>query len=90
MTTSGGGGFCDCGDTEAWKEGPYCQKHELNTSETPEEEVITIEASCFKTLLTVCIYINHSYEVIFSLVYHAWEMGGNLMAIFEPHCVRQN
>ncbi|XP_072246542.1 E3 ubiquitin-protein ligase UBR2 isoform X1 [Leuresthes tenuis] len=27
MTTSGGGGFCDCGDAEAWKEGPYCQKH---------------------------------------------------------------
>lgn len=39
MTTSGGGGFCDCGDTEAWKEGPYCQKHEHNTSETTEEEV---------------------------------------------------
>ncbi|KAF4013393.1 hypothetical protein G4228_005121 [Cervus hanglu yarkandensis] len=38
MTTSGGGGFCDCGDTEAWKEGPYCQKHELNTYETEEEE----------------------------------------------------
>uniref|UniRef100_A0A7N6B3Y7 E3 ubiquitin-protein ligase n=1 Tax=Anabas testudineus TaxID=64144 RepID=A0A7N6B3Y7_ANATE len=27
MTTSGGGGFCDCGDAEAWKKGPYCQKH---------------------------------------------------------------
>ncbi|TFK03038.1 L-lactate dehydrogenase B chain [Platysternon megacephalum] len=38
MTTSSGGGFCDCGDTEAWKEGPYCQKHELNTAETAEEE----------------------------------------------------
>uniref|UniRef100_A0A8C0ISR0 E3 ubiquitin-protein ligase n=1 Tax=Chelonoidis abingdonii TaxID=106734 RepID=A0A8C0ISR0_CHEAB len=38
MTTSGGGGFCDCGDTEAWKESPYCQKHELNTAETAEEE----------------------------------------------------
>ncbi|XP_065742491.1 E3 ubiquitin-protein ligase UBR2 isoform X1 [Phocoena phocoena] len=38
MTTSGGGGFCDCGDTEAWKEGPYCQKHDLNTSEIEEEE----------------------------------------------------
>uniref|UniRef100_A0A2K6UKV5 E3 ubiquitin-protein ligase n=1 Tax=Saimiri boliviensis boliviensis TaxID=39432 RepID=A0A2K6UKV5_SAIBB len=41
MTTSGGGGFCDCGDAEAWKEGPYCQKHELNTSEIEEEEVKT-------------------------------------------------
>uniref|UniRef100_A0A8C6K9E8 E3 ubiquitin-protein ligase n=1 Tax=Nothobranchius furzeri TaxID=105023 RepID=A0A8C6K9E8_NOTFU len=27
MTTSGGGGFCDCGDAEAWKMGPYCQNH---------------------------------------------------------------
>lgn len=38
MTTSGGGGFCDCGDTEAWKEGPYCQRHELSSSEVVEEE----------------------------------------------------
>ncbi|KAM4835181.1 E3 ubiquitin-protein ligase UBR2 isoform 1-T1 [Thomomys bottae] len=38
MTTSGGGGFCDCGDTEAWKEGPFCQKHKMHTSETKEEE----------------------------------------------------
>uniref|UniRef100_A0A3P9IJR3 E3 ubiquitin-protein ligase n=1 Tax=Oryzias latipes TaxID=8090 RepID=A0A3P9IJR3_ORYLA len=27
MTTSGGGGFCDCGDPEAWKNDPWCQKH---------------------------------------------------------------
>uniref|UniRef100_A0A663LTV5 E3 ubiquitin-protein ligase n=1 Tax=Athene cunicularia TaxID=194338 RepID=A0A663LTV5_ATHCN len=75
MTTSGGGGFCDCGDTEAWKEGPYCQKHELNTSETAEEEVITIEASCFKTLTKsdtyYCMLFNdevHTYEqVIYTL-----------------------
>ncbi|ETE66935.1 E3 ubiquitin-protein ligase UBR2, partial [Ophiophagus hannah] len=38
MTTSCGGGFCDCGDTEAWKEGSYCQKHEHSTSETEEDE----------------------------------------------------
>uniref|UniRef100_A0A8C5PGM3 E3 ubiquitin-protein ligase n=1 Tax=Leptobrachium leishanense TaxID=445787 RepID=A0A8C5PGM3_9ANUR len=38
MTTSGGGGFCDCGDTEAWKEGPYCQKHGLNISESEAED----------------------------------------------------
>uniref|UniRef100_A0A8C5BP86 E3 ubiquitin-protein ligase n=1 Tax=Gadus morhua TaxID=8049 RepID=A0A8C5BP86_GADMO len=33
MTTSGGGGFCDCGDTEAWKKGPYCHKHQANSSD---------------------------------------------------------
>ncbi|XP_064411682.1 E3 ubiquitin-protein ligase UBR2 isoform X4 [Latimeria chalumnae] len=38
MTTSGGGGFCDCGDTEAWKKGPYCQKHEPDISEMAEED----------------------------------------------------
>ncbi|KAM6956516.1 E3 ubiquitin-protein ligase UBR2 isoform 1-T1 [Aplochiton taeniatus] len=38
MTTSGGGGFCDCGDTEAWKKGPYCQKHEPNISDSSQED----------------------------------------------------
>uniref|UniRef100_A0A8D2KUZ5 E3 ubiquitin-protein ligase n=1 Tax=Varanus komodoensis TaxID=61221 RepID=A0A8D2KUZ5_VARKO len=28
MHTSSGGGFCDCGDTEAWKTGPLCSNHE--------------------------------------------------------------
>uniref|UniRef100_A0A8C0UYB7 E3 ubiquitin-protein ligase n=1 Tax=Cyanistes caeruleus TaxID=156563 RepID=A0A8C0UYB7_CYACU len=74
MTTSGGGGFCDCGDTEAWKEGPYCQKHELNTSETAEEEVITMEASCFKTLLTVCIEKSDTYYcMLFNDEVHTYE-----------------
>ncbi|XP_037135452.1 E3 ubiquitin-protein ligase UBR2 isoform X1 [Syngnathus acus] len=38
MTTSGGGGFCDCGDTEAWKKGPYCQKHTPTTNKDSEED----------------------------------------------------
>ncbi|KAJ3610249.1 hypothetical protein NHX12_022343 [Muraenolepis orangiensis] len=33
MTTSGGGGFCDCGDAEAWKKGPYCHKHQASSSD---------------------------------------------------------
>lgn len=59
MTTSGGGGFCDCGDTEAWKEGPYCQKHELNTSEIEEEEVKHI----FKTLFSRKYCFTHEFEI---------------------------
>ncbi|XP_067901224.1 E3 ubiquitin-protein ligase UBR2 isoform X1 [Heterodontus francisci] len=38
MTTSGGGGFCDCGDTEAWKQGPYCLKHKPTVSGAMEED----------------------------------------------------
>lgn len=28
MSTSGGGGYCDCGDSEAWKAGVFCGKHQ--------------------------------------------------------------
>lgn len=24
---SSGGGFCDCGDLEAWKHDPFCEDH---------------------------------------------------------------
>ncbi|XP_061601978.1 E3 ubiquitin-protein ligase UBR2 isoform X2 [Cololabis saira] len=39
MTTSGGGGFCDCGDTEAWKSSPFCQTHLPDGGEAPEDPV---------------------------------------------------
>jgi len=28
MSTSGGGGYCDCGDKEAWRVGAFCDIHE--------------------------------------------------------------
>ena len=28
MHTSGGSGFCDCGDPEAWKDGVWCEMHQ--------------------------------------------------------------
>ncbi|OXB63359.1 hypothetical protein ASZ78_001935 [Callipepla squamata] len=37
MHSSTGGGFCDCGDTEAWKDGPVCTKHESGASGSPKE-----------------------------------------------------
>lgn len=32
--TSGGGGYCDCGDPEAWKEHPSCELHMPKSSGT--------------------------------------------------------
>ncbi|KPP76647.1 E3 ubiquitin-protein ligase UBR1-like [Scleropages formosus] len=32
MHTSSGGGFCDCGDLEAWKTGPCCIKHDQGST----------------------------------------------------------
>nr|XP_042132993.1 E3 ubiquitin-protein ligase UBR1 [Peromyscus maniculatus bairdii] len=37
MHTSTGGGFCDCGDTEAWKTGPFCVDHEPGRAGTTKE-----------------------------------------------------
>ena len=36
--TSGGGGYCDCGDPEAWKKYPNCELHTPKTTQTNEEE----------------------------------------------------
>lgn len=32
MSTSSGGGYCDCGDVEAWKKAPFCDIHLAGTS----------------------------------------------------------
>lgn len=31
MGTSGGGGCCDCGDNEAWKQDHYCDEHKVRS-----------------------------------------------------------
>uniref|UniRef100_A0A8C7SRR4 E3 ubiquitin-protein ligase n=1 Tax=Oncorhynchus mykiss TaxID=8022 RepID=A0A8C7SRR4_ONCMY len=61
MTTSGGGGFCDCGDTEAWKKGPYCQKHEPNISDSCQEDPLAhlstdMIARCYNVFAIVLKY----------------------------------
>ncbi|XP_021115463.1 E3 ubiquitin-protein ligase UBR2 isoform X5 [Heterocephalus glaber] len=77
MTTSGGGGFCDCGDTEAWKEGPYCQKHELNTSEIEEEEDPLVRLSedvIARTYNIFAIMFRYAVEIL------TWEKENELPA----------
>ncbi|KAL0969076.1 hypothetical protein UPYG_G00222340 [Umbra pygmaea] len=38
MHGSSGGGFCDCGDLEAWKTGPCCSKHDSGTDAAMETD----------------------------------------------------
>uniref|UniRef100_A0A8C1LG20 E3 ubiquitin-protein ligase n=1 Tax=Cyprinus carpio TaxID=7962 RepID=A0A8C1LG20_CYPCA len=47
MHASAGGGFCDCGDLEAWKTGPCCSQHDPGTSVTME----TVQAQTLFHLL---------------------------------------
>ena len=39
MSTSGGGGYCDCGDPEAWKAEPFCSIHRPDSQEKEESRV---------------------------------------------------
>lgn len=38
MHSSSGGGFCDCGDLEAWKTGPCCSAHDPGTTTAMETD----------------------------------------------------
>ncbi|BFG01682.1 E3 ubiquitin-protein ligase UBR1 [Drosophila madeirensis] len=60
MSTSGGGGCCDCGDNEAWKKDHYCHLHLDNRKNPLESKIITeavLERSeiCFSAILSFCV-----------------------------------
>uniref|UniRef100_A0AAX7URF3 E3 ubiquitin-protein ligase n=1 Tax=Astatotilapia calliptera TaxID=8154 RepID=A0AAX7URF3_ASTCA len=80
MHASSGGGFCDCGDVEAWKIGPYCSKHDPGAKEVEEGWV----------------YLSHSVslygraEKLFRILLHyvtdflVWEENFELPAELQP------
>ncbi|XP_041827854.1 E3 ubiquitin-protein ligase UBR1 isoform X2 [Melanotaenia boesemani] len=43
MHASSGGGFCDCGDVEAWKIGPCCSKHDPGAATAMDDCVLEPE-----------------------------------------------
>lgn len=53
MHTSTGGGFCDCGDTEAWKTGPFCISHEPGRAGTTKEVRILPFFNCYLSLMKI-------------------------------------
>ncbi|XP_071832675.1 E3 ubiquitin-protein ligase UBR2-like isoform X2 [Apostichopus japonicus] len=64
MNTSGGGGYCDCGDAEAWTSDPACDMHgvisqqDQNPLETFSEDIIR------RVSLLVQILVNYCNRVI--------------------------
>lgn len=54
MSTSGGGGCCDCGDQEAWKRDPSCEEHSLAASETPDQSLITDHQRIISDTMKFC------------------------------------
>uniref|UniRef100_A0A667XHJ0 E3 ubiquitin-protein ligase n=1 Tax=Myripristis murdjan TaxID=586833 RepID=A0A667XHJ0_9TELE len=58
MHASSGGGFCDCGDVEAWKIGPCCSKHDpgVTASMVTVSYIIPGLYECAKKLFQVLLH----------------------------------
>ncbi|CAN9499546.1 unnamed protein product [Ophioblennius macclurei] len=81
MTTSLGGGFCDCGDAEAWKKGPYCQKHTPSDSsrDTEEDPVAQLPPDLVARGYSIfSIILRYAVDML------TWEQEDQLPAGLEP------
>ncbi|XP_043917807.1 E3 ubiquitin-protein ligase UBR2 isoform X2 [Protopterus annectens] len=80
MTTSGGGGFCDCGDAEAWRKGIHCQKHDPGMSGTAEEDPLShlSEDMIARTYNIVAIMFKYAVDMLI------WEKESELPLGLEP------
>ncbi|XP_053291780.1 E3 ubiquitin-protein ligase UBR2 isoform X1 [Pleuronectes platessa] len=79
MTTSGGGGFCDCGDDEAWKTSPYCNKHTPAERHTEEDPVAQIPVDMVARAYSIfSIILKYAVDLL------TWEREDELPAGLEP------
>uniref|UniRef100_A0A3Q1FII4 E3 ubiquitin-protein ligase n=1 Tax=Acanthochromis polyacanthus TaxID=80966 RepID=A0A3Q1FII4_9TELE len=85
MTTSGGGGFCDCGDAEAWKNGPYCQKHTADGTRDTEEDPVSL----LPPDLVARSYSIFSIILKYAVDLLTWEQEDLLPAGLQPPYVHQ-
>lgn len=44
---SSGGGFCDCGDLEAWKQDPFCEDHGITVDQVRHLFIFYYFSICF-------------------------------------------
>uniref|UniRef100_A0A8C9Z2J9 E3 ubiquitin-protein ligase n=1 Tax=Sander lucioperca TaxID=283035 RepID=A0A8C9Z2J9_SANLU len=79
MHASSGGGFCDCGDVEAWKIGPCCSKHDPGASTAMETDECVLEPEIYERA-----------ERLFRILLHyvtdflVWEENLELSAELQP------
>ncbi|XP_070697048.1 E3 ubiquitin-protein ligase UBR2 isoform X3 [Pempheris klunzingeri] len=79
MTTSGGGGFCDCGDAEAWKKGPYCHKHTPTATYAQEDPVAQLPADLVARGYSIfSIILKYAVDML------TWEQEEQLPSGLEP------
>ncbi|XP_070569458.1 E3 ubiquitin-protein ligase UBR2-like isoform X2 [Ptychodera flava] len=79
MSTSGGGGFCDCGDVEAWKQNPSCEIHTVNSEQSTKSPLERLPAEMkSKTEILFHIALNYAYDLLI------WEQCDTLPHGLQP------
>lgn len=79
MTTSGGGGFCDCGDSEAWKSGPYCSSHSPKDQDQDQDPVSVLAPDLVSRAFSVfSVVLKYAVDML------TWEQEDSLPAVLEP------
>lgn len=79
MHASSGGGFCDCGDVEAWKIGPCCSKHDPGAATAMVTDECVLEPELYARA-----------EKLFRILLHyftdflVWEENFELSAELQP------
>uniref|UniRef100_A0A6Q2YIS5 E3 ubiquitin-protein ligase n=1 Tax=Esox lucius TaxID=8010 RepID=A0A6Q2YIS5_ESOLU len=68
MHASSGGGFCDCGDLEAWKTGPCCSKHDSGAATAMETVRFRIARGGFYFSIQYMLVWEESFELAAELV----------------------
>ncbi|XP_062863007.1 E3 ubiquitin-protein ligase UBR1 [Trichomycterus rosablanca] len=79
MHASAGGGFCDCGDMEAWKTGPCCSQHDPGTAEAMETDECLLDAGLHERAQKLFqVLLQYFADLI------VWEEGSELPEDLKP------
>ena len=71
MSTSGGGGYCDCGDREAWRSGAFCDIHESGLRQQQNEVQVKRVFIYLKCMLFCCeiIQVEETFQFLSNMMH---------------------
>lgn len=63
MNMSRGGGYCDCGDREAWKRSPSCDTHDKEAADREKEDIVPHDMQARLRLVTESV-LTYGYQLL--------------------------
>lgn len=64
ISTSSGGGYCDCGDEEAWKTDQYCSLHQPVVVEGPDDRRLRPDELERRARFLFTVLIEYAYKLL--------------------------